>query len=204
MAESLREQQKRVARERMLEATAAEIVENGPVNLSLLAVAERAGVSERTLYNYFKTRENLLAELSEYSSALTEAHGGRSMDRDPDSLPETLRTNWASWQAQGNVVKALLMLQSAAAASDDRFIDAEGRKKRNAAFRAGIAGIRPDLHDDQLDAIAALVQTISSSRSWLRMTDELQIPTETAATLAAWTYEVVRDALRENRSPFDQ
>lgn len=202
MVESLRDQQKRVARERLLIAAADEIVENGTANLSLLAIAERAGVSERTLYNYFKTRENLLAELNAYSSEMTMAEGGREVDSDPDRLPDTLKTNWATWQSQGNVIKALILLD-AAASSSERAEGRPGSRARTASFREGIASVRPDLNDDQLDVIAAFVRSFASGRTWYRMTEELGVPSEPAAAVAAWAYEVLRDALRDGRGPFD-
>ncbi len=186
----------------MLEAAADEIVENGPVNLSLLAVAERAGVSERTLYNHFQTRENLLAELGKYSDRLTEQAGGRSEDSDPMRLPETLRANWASWDAQGNVTKALLLMESAAAQTG-RAGDEKARQERHAAIRAGVVSIRPDLDDEQVGALAALIHTLASGRTWYRMTSEFGVESEAAATVAAWAYETLREALRADRSPFD-
>ena len=202
MVESLREQQKRVAQERILVAAGDEIVERGPANLSLAAVADRAGVSERTLYNYFQTRENLLRSLGEYSDELTEAHGGRDIDTDPDRLPQTIKTNWATWDAQGSLAKAIILL-NAAALTTEGAADGEGGRARTAAFREGLSSVRPDLADEHLDTIAAFVRSMVSGRTWYRMTEELGADSEASATVAAWAYEVIRDALRDGRGPFD-
>ena len=55
--------------------------------MSLHAVAERAGVSKRTLYNYFDSREALLAAISAWSDQLTLELGGYLVPEGLDSSP---------------------------------------------------------------------------------------------------------------------
>ena len=57
---SLREQQAAVARERILHAVAELLERDGAAELSMPEVAESSGVSLRTVYRYFPTREGLL------------------------------------------------------------------------------------------------------------------------------------------------
>jgi AcrR family transcriptional regulator len=60
-AASLRDQQAAVARERILHAVAELLERDGAAELTVPQVAERSGVSLRTVYRYFPTREALLA-----------------------------------------------------------------------------------------------------------------------------------------------
>lgn len=58
---SLRDQQAAVARERILRAVAELLERDGAAELTVPQVAELSGVSLRTVYRYFPTREELLA-----------------------------------------------------------------------------------------------------------------------------------------------
>jgi len=57
---SLRDQQAAVARERILRAVAELLERDGSAELTMPQVAESSGVSLRTVYRYFPTREALL------------------------------------------------------------------------------------------------------------------------------------------------
>jgi AcrR family transcriptional regulator len=59
-APSLRDQQAAVARERILHAVADLLERDGTVELTMPEVADSSGVSLRTVYRYFPTREALL------------------------------------------------------------------------------------------------------------------------------------------------
>lgn len=60
MTSSLREQQAALARERILRGVAELLERDGAAELTMPQVAEVSGISLRTLYRYFPTREALL------------------------------------------------------------------------------------------------------------------------------------------------
>ena len=60
---SLREEQRALTRTRILEALAELIESHHPLDVTMAAVAERAGVSEPTLYRHFDTKRNLFKAL---------------------------------------------------------------------------------------------------------------------------------------------
>lgn len=100
MTESLRDRQKQMARELIMQAAADLIVESGLDSLALADVAERAGVSKRTLYNYFENRETLLAEMSQWSADLTIGAGGAMRPEGLDTLPELIQGVWRGWDQE--------------------------------------------------------------------------------------------------------
>src|ERR1700737_66869 len=61
---SLREAQRAVTEQRIIEALAALIDEEHPLEISMAAVARRAGVSEPTLYRHFPAKRDLFAALA--------------------------------------------------------------------------------------------------------------------------------------------
>ena len=56
---NMRVRQQQLTREAILEALGQQIVASGPLGFSMQDVADRAGVTHRTVYNHFPTREAL-------------------------------------------------------------------------------------------------------------------------------------------------
>ena len=197
MVESLRRKQKQVARELMLRAAADLIVDAGLESLSLAQVAERAGVSKRTLYNYFDSREALLADLGRWSDELTLELGGYLRPEGLDSLPEMVPAVWRTWAAQGTVYQAVLKI--AAAAGDDMVSD--DRRQRRAALADAVARIRPDLPAATVDQLAAVFHAIASAPVFERLTTQDGLDVDTAGAIIGWVITLMRDALDNHDDP---
>ena len=193
----LRDQQRRLTRELILRAAADEIVEGGLEGLALQAVAERAGVSKRTLYNYFDSREALLGGINDFSDDLTIDHGGRVLPNGLDDLPTVLRANYRSWYAQGNVFEALLKVGAATAGEAAQI----ARADRRAALLAAVAEAAPDLDDHAVDEITYLVHAVASSGLYQRLVLEDGLEADRASNLVAWLFELITNALRNGNVP---
>jgi len=105
--ESLRDEQKRIARDRILEALATEIATNG-----------RAGVSQRTIYNYFETKDALVAALTDWSEQWMERRGGPLVEPDLDKIPDAVVTNFALFEDMGDIGTAVTRIRTARATSN--------------------------------------------------------------------------------------
>jgi AcrR family transcriptional regulator len=198
MAETLRDRQKQVAREMILQAASDEIVDKGLEEVSLQAVAERAGVSKRTLYNYFDSREALLSGISDWSDQLTLEMGGYLMPGGLDVLPDMIPAVWRTWKAQGSVYEAAIRIASASVEQGR----SPGRIARHAAISQAVREVHSDLTDDQCDALASLVHSFSSAPVYWRLTAEDGLDVETAAALVAWNLRLIRAALERGDDPF--
>lgn len=198
MVESLRDKQKQVARELIMQAAADLIVEAGLESLSLADVAARAGVSKRTLYNYFDSRETLLAAIGAWSDQLTIEMGGALAPEGLDTLPEVIQAVWRTWAAQGTIYQALLKIEAASSESGI----SEGRRKRRAAMAAAIDQIRPELGPDASNELAAVFHAIGSAPVFERLTVQDGLSVDTAGSLVAWTMSVMRDALENGNDPY--
>jgi AcrR family transcriptional regulator len=81
--EGLRERKKRLTRQRISDVATALFIARGFDHVRVAEIAERVGVSEKTIYNYFPTKESLVfdnadEELSRLASALRNRPGGVS------------------------------------------------------------------------------------------------------------------------------
>ena len=81
---SLRQAQRAVTEQRIIQALAALIDEEHPLEISMTAVAKRAEVSEPTLYRHFPTKRDLFAALA--------GHQFRTV---PPGSPLPRPTTWA-------------------------------------------------------------------------------------------------------------
>ncbi len=152
-------------RRKLLDATSALVAETGG-DLSLAAVAERAGVGIGTLYRHFPNRDALLAGL--YRDEVARLHAG-AKDLARDLPPLQALTAWLERYAAlmevkygfADAMKSALNSDAQVFVESRRFLcDALGRLLDRAAG-AGVVrgGVDPE------DVLMAVAANISASRS---------------------------------------
>lgn len=156
---------------------------SGPASVSMPAVAERAGVSVRTLYRYFPTK----ADLRRAATTLFDDLARQRTDGAPPDLSnmgEYRRALWTAMDAQ----RAAVRLQHETA--DGRTMRAERlegqRKIVDAAVPTDIAGER---RGEVIDLILAL----SSSSMFLELVDRIGYCPERAADLVTDLIQLILD-----------
>lgn len=77
-----REEKARDTHQRILEAAAQTVGEDGYADASVAKITRLAGVAQGTFYNYFETRQDVLDKLLPYMGRQMLEHIGRSMSRD--------------------------------------------------------------------------------------------------------------------------
>jgi AcrR family transcriptional regulator len=202
MVETLRERQKRVAREAILQAAAEEIVTHGIADFSLQAVAAQAGLSVRTLYNYFDSRDTLLLALVDWSNQLTVEQGGWLAIHNLDGLPEATARVWQAWEQQGVVFQAVQMID-AAGATEVRDTLRTSRRGRTEQLMAILAERRPDLAPDEVEEIAALLHTLLGQTVWRRMRELSGLSSDRSGPVITWALRLIVDALDRGDHPRD-
>jgi AcrR family transcriptional regulator len=84
VAEGLRQRKKRIMRQMISDTATAMFLERGFEEVRVAEVAAACGVSEKTVYNYFPTKESLLLDREEaMTAAVKYAFGPRSALRSP-------------------------------------------------------------------------------------------------------------------------
>jgi AcrR family transcriptional regulator len=136
-AATLRDQQAAVARERILRAVAELLERDGAADLTVPQVAEVSGVSLRTVYRYFPTREELLAEAGRWiGGELLQQGYPSSLDDVADSFQRACR----EFDDHPGLVRAMALSEV-------------GREARSARRRQRIAAIREVL-DQEVGALS--------------------------------------------------
>ena len=197
---TLREEQKRIARQRIIEAAATEIAAAGLADTSIPTIAERAGVSVRTVYNYFPTKDDLADALADETDRLIVELGGLAVSDDLDALPELVDLNFSLFADLGDIGAASARIRTERRLSGDRH-QRGATGARTEALRRAIADARPDLTNTQVSETASIIRTVMSFETWDRLTNEFGIPTAHVGRVASWALKELLDAVRAGRSP---
>jgi AcrR family transcriptional regulator len=184
----LRERQSEQTREAILTAVAAELAENGLQELHVPAIAHRAGVSIRTVYRYFPTRETLLDAAEEW---LDRSIGITEMPRSADALPALVESAFREFDANETIILAEW------ATSFGRDLREHGRKRRQQAYKEALSDITSNLTRADARAAHAVVSYLLSSRAWKTLREEFGMAGAESGKAVAWALRVLIADLKE-------
>jgi len=174
---SLREAQRAVTEQRITQALAALIDDEHPLEISMAAVAKRAGVSEPTLYRHFPTKRDLFAALAGHQFQTVAAGLAPTS---ADDLAEAVRTVFERSAGMENVVRWTL------AATDPERVPRPNVQARLAMLRTALRDVLADLDDDTAQFLLRAVLLLTSPMAWLYWNDYLGLDPAAAATTAGW------------------
>jgi AcrR family transcriptional regulator len=183
---SLREAQRAVTEQRIVQALAALIDEEHPLEISMAAVAKRAGVSEPTLYRHFPTKRDLFAALAGH---LFQAVAAGLAPASVDGLAEAVRTVFQRSAAMENSVRWTL------AAPDPERVPRPNAQARLAMLRTAL-GDRAEGDDDATQFLLRTVLLLTSPMAWLYWKDYLGLEPAAAAAAAGWAIKTLAGAAR--------
>jgi AcrR family transcriptional regulator len=180
--------------DRILGALVDVILEGGLPGFSVQHVADRAGVSHRTVYRHFPTREALLEGLREAVGRRMDARGGVDLPRDLADIPRAVISNFALFSRDARAVEAGVRFGVGAA------LETRDRKRRSKRFRELVKSSVRGIADADAAMAGAVLRQIASSRTWLALR-EAGLSDEAATRAATWATSVLLDALRAGRTP---
>lgn len=174
---------------------------HGLGELSVPAVAAAAGVSLRTVYNYFDSKDALLEAVEVVATERLEALGVIFVEHDLDRLGDAIRLNWPLFGALGTLGDAWAVLRANQALARGEASAGTTNTRLDAALRAALDEATPGWTDDQQQAMFALIRRIVSSESFYRMRQS-GVDADLAGTVTAWAFETLAAALRDGAAPF--
>ncbi len=191
----LRDRQAELARTEILEALIARLEQGDADELSMEALAVDAGVSRRTLYRYFPTRELLYAAAGERIERLlelpTEVTGG--------AQGISASFAHASRQLQRRPALARAMVRSRVGAA----VRSPLRERRRAAIELAVRELTAGSPPHESRRAAAVVAHLCSSASWIALQDDAHLGPEESREAIAWALDTLVGDLRR-RQDHDQ
>jgi AcrR family transcriptional regulator len=184
-------------RRAILDALAAVIAESDAFGFSVQQVADRAGVTHRTVYNHFPTRQDLNDGFAEYvEQRLAERVDGKPDEHlAPGSLPEVVRQAFPAFDALDSHVRAYVRLMVASRAP------AKVARERTVRLRDDVvAKLRP-MSPRARAGVAAALRMFLSSTGWHLMTEHYGLETSEAVAVAEWAIATLTDAVKRGKLP---
>lgn len=187
----LRRQQSDRTRELILDAFADQLADTGLQDFSVAKMAERAGVSVRTVYHHFPDRNALLDALD------------RRMDRElgdvpfpttAADLPGTVETLFRAFDANEQLVRAKF------ASELGRSMRERGRARRLEGLRRIVEPITSNLPPEETKQAIAVLHHLLNLEAWRSMKDEAGLDGEASGRAVGWAIRtLVADLERRNR-----
>lgn len=190
-----RERQAQQTRELILEALTERLGERTPDEITTRDLARAAGVSEGTVYRHFPDRLALLGGLTERLHERTGRRpGSRRIDTAEDlsrlarELMQALDANYAAARAE-----ALFN-------ADPRHFSA-ATMETTGRMRTALAVSFPSLDARELNELTAIVRSLLSAQSWLRMREEFGLDGAASGGAVAWALGALFEEVRRIGGP---
>lgn len=183
--ESLRERQARAVREELRGAFVRLVAERGVEDVSLADVAAAAGVSERTLYRHYASREALVEairdeDVSALDLQIRERAGAYSIT-DPDVMVRVYEV----FEDHAELMEVGRLLRLAGQ-------DEQASAGRTDSVRRAFEGM---VHPDAIDQVVAIGRVLGGVDAWLRMREpDIDLDNERAGHAVQWALQVILEA----------
>lgn len=190
----LRDEQALRTRDLILEAFLDLLGDRRADDITTREIAERAGVSQPTVYRHFPDRTALLR-------GITRRVGELAGDLD-DSLPQTIGEVGERCEAifTRSEEFAIEVRAEALLNADPRQYSPE-TQRRSAEMLELVAEAFPDLDGRRHAQFAGLLRCLGSSQSWLRMREEFGVPGVESGPLVRWAIDTLVASVRDGQLP---
>jgi AcrR family transcriptional regulator len=188
----LRREQKEATRQRILDAAGKLMATRGLGEFSYAAIAEAAGVKERTVYRHFPSKRQLLEGLWDWFQERIQ-YG--TIARTEESLIAKPLQTFRAFDENEELERALW---STPEGREFRLSNVEERK---AGIRAAIADATRGLPPRQTKWVAAVIHVLYSGAAWSTMKDYWGLSGEEAGKAASMAIELLLNAVREGVAP---
>lgn len=188
---TLRERQARDVRDRLRGCFIRLVAERGPDGVALADVASAAGVSERTLYRYYPSREALIeGVIDEDVARLDDELAPRVGNTGDMDNPELMADTFTVFEEHAELIAATRLLRTAG-------LDRAASYRRTEALRAYLAGHVPPA---ALEQVVGLIRALTGSDAWLRLREaDIDLDSRAAGHAVQWAIQVlVREAAVAN------
>lgn len=192
----LREEQVRLTRDRILDALTELLADRRPDDITTREIAERAGVSQPTVYRYFPDRTALLDGITERINELAaESEGGGYALESIDEIGP--RIEWLF--ATSDTIPVEMRAEALLNADPRRFGD--DTRRHSEEMLSVVTAEFPELDGRQHLQLAGLLRCLGSSQAWLRMREEFGVPGAEAGPLMRWAVDTLVRAVRAGELP---
>ena len=187
-ASALRDRQAAVIREAILDALAGRLDHDEPDDVAMTQVAADAGISLRTLYRYFPTREAMFDAVGDHVVARLGLP--REISGADDIGPVFLESARLGAQSP-QLVRAMLWTRPGRRARSAH------RRRRVASVTAALAEVTSHLPPAEARRREGAIVYLCNLPAWITVSEECGLSAEDARQGIAWAIETLVGALRQ-------
>lgn len=194
---TLREQQAELTRELILRAVVEILESETESEISVPEVAGKSGVSLRTVYRHFPTREELLAAAADWINE--QVFGGMAFEQTLEDHPGAIRLACERFDEHPRLARAMALSQAG------RSVRSHRRAQRLAALRQALATEVDKVSELERRQAFAVLAYLENVLAWVTMRDEAGIDGREAGEAIEWAMRTLIDDLhRRNRAAGDK
>ncbi len=190
-----RQQQAEQTRIAILQALASQLAANNSADFSVAEAARDAGVTSRTVFRHFPTKESMLEALSEWVLGIT---GRVPIPTTPDELPETVSSSYQMFEDNAELMRALLLSDLGRGIRSR--LSPRRREGLSAATHLATQGLPPR----QAAAVEGVLNHLITADAWWHLRDAFGVQGNDSAAVVSWLIRLALNALREGENPFDR
>jgi len=183
----LRAEQRDQVRERILAKVGEVLADPATTDLSVAEVARRAGVSVRTVYRYYPTKEALSDAFNE---SISQRFGASKLPDRLEELPPVVSDLFHGFERNADLVKAMRFSKVAGE------IRARRKVSQKKAIAKVLAAHTSHLEEPKARGVAAVFSSLLSSEVWLTMTETWGMTTDQASWAVKWAMETLQARLQ--------
>ena len=187
---SLRQRQSELTRELILRTVAEQLEEGEASELAVPEIARRSGVSLRTIYRYFPTREELIAAAGEWIGVNVLA---AAIPSTLAEIPRVYAENAALWDEHPRLVEAMALSRGANSLRSIR------RQERLEKLREALAEVTDGLPETEARQAFGIFAYLDNMLAWVTMRDEAGLDGKEVGAAVAWAMQVLIDDLRRRQ-----
>jgi AcrR family transcriptional regulator len=183
----LRERKAQAVREQLLDVLLARVEGDGFGEVAMEDLARSAGVSRRTLYRLFPTREALLVAAG---NRFAETVGMPQEIGGPEQLSATFREGSRLMERRADLARALYR------STTGRGIRAGQRSRRIQLIGNALRSLTDKLEKDEAKRVTAVIAFLISSNTWITIQDESGLDGDEIRLGVSWAIDVLIEDLK--------
>lgn len=190
---SSREAQSQQTRQNILNALARQLVSNNSTEFSVAEAADQAGVTSRTLFRYFPTKEDMLQALSEWVFSIT---GKTLVPTTASEVTAAVSSYYSMFEEHPDLIRAMLLSELGRGVRSR--MTTERRRTIGNALQPAVA----HLPEAEAKAVRALIGHLVTAETWWQLRDAFGVDGHQSQQVVNWTIELMLQALASGQHPF--
>ena len=191
---SLRKQQSDLTRELILRALNELVAENRILTLTVEDVAEKAGVSHRSVYRHFPTKEALFEALYKSNEEIMDPFKALGPPASIDEIPALAVKVFANFDEHSVVARSLNI------ASIVSGVQPPTREERDALIKNLLVDVTSNLDKTEARRAFAVIRYMLGALAWHTLRDRFKLDGADAGKAVSWALAVLIKDLRDRNT----